>query len=461
MATTGFWPIKGRLKDAIDYAENPDKTTDRKFLDDDLFNALRYAGNDAKTDREMYVSAINCPKQRSYEAMMDTKRRYGKLGGNVVYHGYQSFKTGEVTPEEAHHIGMETAAKMWGDDYEIVVTTHLNTDNIHNHMVVNSVSFRTGRKFENHISDHYRLREISDAVCREHGKSVLKNATFYGGEKGAYWVHKDGGMTHRDILRRDVDEAISKTTTYHSFAQYLRNLGYEFRRDANGNNPSLIAKGWQRPVRLKSLGEQYTPEAIRDRLLANHSKPEFYVIVYPERRRTPLLAIEYAYRKAERMNGLQLTFAIFTELLKICTGNNLTKNYNLPLSPLLREEVRKLDNYIEDYKLLCDCHIDTAEELSAFREDIDTQIHQLERKRENIRNKIRRAPETEKPELKLQAKEVTKKIEPLRKQQRIAKRIAERTPKMEDLLATERQQEFELMKGDKDYERNKSRTFIR
>ena len=116
---------------------------------------------------------------------------------------------------------------------------------------------------------------------------------------------------------------------------------------------------------------------------------------------------------------------------------------------------------IEDYKLLCDCHINTAEELFAFREDIDAQIDQLNVEREHIRNKIRRAPETEKPELKLQAKAVTQKTGPLRKQQRIAKRIAERTPQIESLLAMERQQEAEFMKGDKNNERNKSRTFIR
>ena len=145
------------------------------------------------------------------------------------------------------------------------------------------------------------------------------------------------------------------------------------------------------------------------------------------------------------MDGLQLTFAIFTELLKICTSNNLAENKNLPLSPLLREEVRKLDKYIEDYKLLCDCHIDTAEELFAFREDIDAQIDQLKAEREHIRNKIRRAPESEKPELKLQAKAITQKMDPLRKQQRIAKRIAERSaPKVEKLLAMERQQETEV-----------------
>ena len=446
MATTGFWPIKGRLKDAIDYAENPDKTTDSKYLDEDLYSALRYAANDEKTDKKMYVSAINCPKQLAYETMMDTKRRYGKLGGNVAYHGYQSFKTGEVTPQEAHTIGMETARRMWGDDYEIVVTTHLNTDNIHNHIVVNSVSFRTGRKFENHISDHYRLREISDAVCQEYGKSVLKNAKFYGGEKGAYWVHKDGGMTHRDILRRDIDEVLSKVSIYRHFFEYLENLGYEVRGDVDSPNLSVIAEGWQRPVRLKSLGPKYTPDAIKERLLRNLDDRNLYWIAIPEKRRAPLLVIEYNLRQAGKMDGLQLTFAIFTELLKICTGNNLlAENKHLPLSPLLREEVRKLDKYIEDYKLLCDCHIDTAEELFAFREDIDAQIDQLKAEREHIRNKIRRAPESEKPELKLQAKAVTQKMDPLRKQQRSAKRIAERSiSKVESLLAIERQQESEV-----------------
>ena len=446
MATTGFWPIKGRLKDAIDYAENPDKTTDSKYLDEDLYSALRYAANDAKTDKKMYVSAINCPKQLAYETMMDTKRRYWKLGGNVAYHGYQSFKTGEVTPQEAHTIGIETARRMWGDDYEIVVTTHLNTDNIHNHIVVNSVSFRTGRKFENHISDHYRLREINDAVCQEYGKSVLKNAKFYGGEKGAYWVHKNGGMTHRDILRRDIDEVLSKVSTYRTFFEYLEKLGYEIRGDIESPNCSVIAEGWQRSVRLKSLGTKYTPDAIYDQLMRNQRKPELFWIEMPERSRAPLLIIEYNLRQAGKMDGLQLTFAIFTELLKICTGNNLlAENKHLPLSPALREEVRKLDEYIEDYTLLCECHIDTAEELFAFQENVDAQIEELKQEREHIRNKIRRAPEPEKAGLKLAAKAVTAKMEPLRKQQRSAKRIVERSiQRVESLLAIERQQETEI-----------------
>ena len=91
---------------------------------------------------EMFVTGINCITVQAYEEMMATKRDFGKTGGNVAYHSYQSFKVGEVTPKEAHKIGLETARRMWGKDYEIIVTTHLNTDNIHNRIVINSVSFK-------------------------------------------------------------------------------------------------------------------------------------------------------------------------------------------------------------------------------------------------------------------------------------------------------------------------------
>lgn len=113
MATTGFWPVKGSLKDVVKYAENPDKTTNPKYLDDDLAVALKYVANDDKTDKQLFVSGINCPTARAYEQMMATKRRYGKTGSNIAYHGYQSFKSGGITPEEAHKIGTETARRMW------------------------------------------------------------------------------------------------------------------------------------------------------------------------------------------------------------------------------------------------------------------------------------------------------------------------------------------------------------
>ena len=153
------------------------------------------------------------------------------------------------------------------------------------------------------------------------------------------------------------------------------------------------------------------------------------------------------------MDGLQLIFAIFLELLKICTGNNLAENKVLPLSPLLREEVRKLDQYIEGHQFLCDCHIDTAEELSAFRASTSAKISQLEKQREQVRNGIRRAPETEKAQLKEQAKALTSQITPLRKQIKIADRIMDRSVRMRQLLDQERQLETNELTKERNFGR--------
>lgn len=457
MASTGFWPVKSRLKEVITYAENPDKTTDKKFLDEDLWAALRYVENDQKTDQTMYVSGINCPKQRAYQCMMATKRRYGKLGGNVAYHGYQSFVSEEVTPVEAHRIGMETARRMWGDNYEVVVTTHLNTDNIHNHFVVNSVSFKTGRKFENHIRDHVQLRQISDEVCVEHGKSVIPFTHFYSNKK-AYWVQKSGKLTHRDMLRRDVDEALSKCCSFKEFEYYLKTLGYRFERDFRYEHPSVIADEWQRAVRISSLGKQYTRESMRDKLIDNQRKPELYVLVTPKWKRSPLLSFEYQLRQAQQEDTVTLLFGLFIEILKLCTGSNIGEADNRPLSPMMRAEVQKLDKYVEEYKLLCDNHIESPKELLLFQEVLSVKITTLEQERYALRLKLRRVKTPEEDAaLKAQAKEITKQITPLRKQRDIARRIEEHIPRIKELLDAERQIEMKhnnlKFKKERGYER--------
>ena len=457
MASTGFWPVKSRLKEVIDYAENPDKTIEKKFLDEDLWSALRYVENEKKTDQTMYVSAINCPKQRAYQCMMATKRRYGKLSGNVAYHGYQSFLSNEVTPAEAHKIGMETAKRMWGAEYEIVVTTHLNTDNIHNHFVVNSVSFKTGRKFENHIRDHIKLREISDTVCIEYGKSVIPFTHFYSNKK-TYWIEKSGKLTHRDMLRRDIDEAISKSCFEIHIEHYLKSLGYKIVRGFNYGQPSVIADGWQRAVRLSSLGEQYSTENIKKRLIQNRHVLGIHPIKPPPYKRKPLLLFEYQLQQLERKDTVQLLFMLFTELLKICTGNNIEQQNNRPLSPMMRAEVRNLDKYLEEYKLLCDSNIESPKELFLFQENLSERISALEKERYNLRLKIRRAKSPEEDtKLKAQTKEITKQITPLRKQRNIAKRIEEHIPKIHELLEQERNIEMKrnnlTKKKERGYER--------
>ena len=450
MATTGFWPVKNRLKEVIDYAENPDKTIDQSYVDKDLYAALQYVSNDKKTDERMYVSGINCNAGRAYERMMATKKRFGKTGGNVAYHGYQSFQTGEVTPKEAHKIGLETARRMWGSDYEIVVTTHLNTDNLHNHFVVNSVSFKTGRKFENHISDHYRLREISDAVCLEYGKSVLKEADFYGGKKKEYWLKRKGGMTHRELLKQDIDTALSQSTNFKAFELRLKDMGYEIRRDERFAHYSVKASNWQRAIRLDRLGEEYTPQAIRERLLGNQSYVGY--VPFQKPKYAPLLTLEIEYRRMMRMGGIQVLFALVIELCRLITGNNITKDTPRPLSPAMRQEVVKLDRTLKEYKFLCENHIDSPQELVSFINEKREQISALERERQSIYNRNRHKKSEE---LNAEARAISAKIKPLREELSLAKAVAEKTPKLEDVLEIERQAEAAV------FTKNKERRYAR
>lgn len=447
MATTGFWPVKGSLKDVVKYAENPDKTTNPKYLDDDLAVTLKYVENDDKTDMKMFVTGINCPTERAYEQMMATKHFYGKTGGNVAYHGYQSFKLGETTPKEAHEIGIETARRMWGKDYEIVVTTHLNTENIHNHIVINSVSFKTGLKFENHISDHIRLREISDAVCKEYSKSVIEGAKFYNNDRNAYWIHKCGRKTHRDILKDDVDSAIKQSGNLIEFERIMINFGYTFSRNIMMKHPSVTAKGWQRAIRIDNLGKDYSTDRIIKRIADNgifvssFGKSERVQRTKPKH--TPLMELEYQLRRVKYMDTLEALFYLFVELLK---PSNLTPNYTPPLSPALRQELRKLEQYQKQFRLLHDENIQSVPELEAFIRKLSKQIDDLDAERKSVDNKRRRAKTDEETKVYYaEIRDISAQIKPIRDKLKIAKFTLESVPKVRQLLDIERSMESKVL----------------
>ena len=455
MATTGFWPIKGSLRDVIKYADNPDKTTNPKYLDDDLAAVLKYAENDDKTDMKMFVSGINCLAVRAYEQMMITKRHFGKTGGNVAYHGYQSFKSGEVTPKEAHDIGLETARRMWGKNYEIVVTTHLNTDNIHNHIVINSVSFKTGLKFENHISDHIRLREISDEVCKEYGKSVIEGTKFYNADRNAYWIHKRGEKTHRDILREDVDSAIKQAGNLLEFERIMGNFGYTFNRNIMTEHPSVITKGWKRAVRIDSLGKDYTREKIIRRIADN----KIFVSSFGTSERvqrtkpkhTPLMELEYQLRRVKYMDTVEALFYLLLELLKPSTSK---PNYTPPLSPVLRQELRKFEQYQKQFRLLHDENINTVPELEAFIGKLSIQISELEEERSKTDNKRRRAKTDVDKDIYLsEIRSISAQIKPIRDKLKIAKATLETIPKIEKLFDIEREMERKVIQKERSKER--------
>ena len=146
-------------------------------IDEDIFSELEnneYAKADFKTEEQLFVSGINCEKETAYQEMIETKKKFGKEKGVLAFHAFQSFKEGEVTPEQAHEIGVKLAEELWGDEFEVLVSTHLNTDNLHNHFVLNSVSFVNGRKYRDTRRTYALMRKTSDDLCREYNLSVLE-----------------------------------------------------------------------------------------------------------------------------------------------------------------------------------------------------------------------------------------------------------------------------------------------
>lgn len=449
MATTGFWPIKGSLKDLIKYADNPDKTTNPKYLDDDLAKALEYVENDDKTDMKMFVTGINCITVRAYEEMMATKRHFGKTGGNVAYHGYQSFKVGEVTPEEAHKIGLETARRMWGKEYQMVVTTHLNTDNIHNHIVVNSVSFKTGLKFQNHIRDHIKLREISDDVCREFNKSVLENAKFDKSNKKFYWMEKNGKVTHRSVLKKDVDDAIKESASLMEFDRIMHLKGYTFHRPIGTAHPSVITEGGERPIRIDSLGDDYTTDKLAERISQNGIRvpirgvSDGVVRARKKYKQTPLDEIERQLKRVKYMDMIELLFYVVMELLK---PSQPTTTYKPPLSPILRQELRKFNQYQKQFRLLHDENIHTVPELEVFISNLSKQIDDLDAERKAFDNKRRRAKTDEETKAYYaEIRGISAQMKPIRDKLKIAKATLESVPKVNELLDIERKKEQKIL----------------
>ncbi len=442
MAVTGFWPIYKNLKATLDYADNPDKTTAREYLDDDLFSALSYAENDNKTDRKMYVGGINCSKQNAYAEMVAVQRRFGLRGKVVGYHGIQSFREGEVTPKQAFEIGKATARKMWGDRYQVLVTVHLNTNNVHCHFVVNPVSFKDGTKFQNKIGDHKELRRVSDEICWEHGLSVLENRNFYGGNKKDYWRHKAGKKTHRDYLREDVEYCLSFAISPREFESQLYELGYTL----DPVRFSVKAKHWERSVRLSSIG--FTKEIVQAQLDRNaESRYRLFTLEYRPPYKPKKFPLEDELRKLEFTIDHSYdaaTVLIDTIFYLVITVIQIVAELAdvMLLSPDLRAAEKDLKELISDYHFLKEYDIHTVADLQANIDESKVQLSDLERERKDLSNRIRRPKSLEdENQNKERRKAFSKQMKPVRERLRRAEKLLEKSPHLYKLLKQEH--EFE------------------
>ncbi len=235
MAVTSMWPIKGRVDQVINYARNPEKTIESSQKELAELHAIdgvvEYAANDMKTERRMYVTCLNCREENAARQFMETKRLWSqitgmdKTAGRVCYHGYQSFREGEVTAETAHEIGVKLAERLWGNEYEVLVATHCNTNHYHNHFVLNPVSLVDGHKFFNSPSDYQSMRYMSDRLCLEYRISVIEEPSGRGRNYGEYLAEKNGKPTNRGLIRMDIDRAVKASVTEREFYRWLEEMG--------------------------------------------------------------------------------------------------------------------------------------------------------------------------------------------------------------------------------------------
>ncbi len=386
MAYDKIIAIRSRLDHCVGYVLNHEKTS--------LASALDYIGREEKVTlpdgNAVLETALNCQLDTAYQDMMETKRRWGKTGGVLGFHLIHSYAPGEVAPEQAHAIGVEFASRLLGDRYETVISTHLDRDHLHCHILFNSVSFVDGRKYRNTFKDYFGdIRGISNEISHAHGLSVIEPGG--SGKHYAEWsAETQGKPTLRGLVRQDIDAAIAASYTSKTFWQELARMGYTVKRGPNVKHTAVKPPGGQRFLRLDSLGDGYTEDSILSRLSAARSggatalNPAHPVVQWltPGRRYRPQGRFP---SRPRRLKGFRALYFKYLCLLG-AVPRRRTKGRRASVS---RTEIIKFDRYQEQFQYLMKNQIETAEQLSMQYDALQAEIDALAGHRKTL-YKVRR-----------------------------------------------------------------------
>ena len=247
MAITKIHPIKSTLNLAIDYIVNGDKT-----------------------DEQLLVSTHKCHESTAHTQFLRTRENVGTKGTVLARHLIQSFLPGETTPEIAHQIGMELCKKILKDEYEFVLSTHIDKGHIHNHIIFNNVNMVTGRCYQSNKKSYHQIRYQSDKLCKENNLSVIDE--FYESYKKKYktngksWYENKQakhGTSWKSRLQFDIDRIIKQSKDWDEFLKKMADLGYEIKY---GKHIAFKSKYKARFTRAKTIGEDYTEERLEERI---------------------------------------------------------------------------------------------------------------------------------------------------------------------------------------------------
>lgn len=422
MAVTKIWKVKDRLDVTINYAVNGEKTEER-----------------------LYVSGINCMPDTSYKEMINVKKQFFKTDGIQCFHAVQSFVKGEITSEQAHEIGMKLAEELWGDKFQVVVTTHLNTDNLHNHFILNSVSFLDGKKFCNTKKDYAIMRKTSDRLCEEYGLNVLS-------QEEKYYKYATSSL-YKELMKDSIDYAIENAKDYNEFIKILQDLDYIV-TDKN-NTLSIRRDPYKRNTRIeRQFGNKYSKENIYKRIL--ETQP-----LYPYSS-NPMILISRTcenYNKQKEKhykNKGSIAYLIYQheKLFGISTESTLKSNIT-KITPELITEIKKMDEYSNQARFLTRNNINTSQDLLEFEKLAYEKVNPLKSKRENLWKKHKRAKtDEEKQVIENEIVELSKQITPITEEIKHCNNIKQRVDKIKQYQLHE-QIEQEKAQLEKEQEKNK------
>lgn len=342
---------------------------------------------------------------------------------------------------------MAFAQRLFGDRYEVVVGTHLDKAHLHNHVVVNSVSFVDGKKYHSSPGSYYfDVRSTSDALCRENDLSVI--APQGKGKHYAEWKAENAGKpTIRSVVRADIDSIIAEAYTYDTFLMLLRRRGYVVQNNPNRKYVTVLPPGGKRAIRLDSLGDGYTEQDIRRRLATQREGGAQTVPDLPHKTKRYRIKGKRPAGPKRKITGF---YALYLRYLYLLRGTHRKKHFRrVPFS--MRQEIVRLERYERQFRYLWSNHITTAEELTARTGELECEIEAGVIQRKPLYQERRRATDEEsKARCSAEIDRQTASLREKRRELALCRRILADVPQIsEQLQQAEAEQQEQVRKEER------------
>ena len=330
-----------------------------------LDKLIRYVINPDKTDEMTLVSGIGCEVKSAYAEMMQTKEMFHQTDGVQAYHIIQSFSPEEIDGETAHELGQQFVEE-YLKDYQVVIATHVDKHHVHNHLVLNSVSDKTGKKYHSSPESYYKqIRKSSDRLCRENGLSVIMNSARHSLSYMEWKLQQNGILTVRELFDQDVEECLSQAMNLGSFYALMEDHGYTVRH--HGSYPSFVPDGYTHPYRIKREGKSWTEGDIESFIDRAMSDPTFEVIM-PK--------VQKAFVPYGKQRGFRALYVSWMYVLGIIGQGKRTQypkvNY---------KELKRFEQYKAQAAFLDRNKIDTREQLQAKIAELNETVETLTKSR--------------------------------------------------------------------------------